>query len=166
MRMGLLTFEYDASKPLDVRDTAPVEKRDGLTVREISFAGGADRRGEATLIAPDGGGPFAGTLWVHWFEPESPTSNRSQFCEEGVALAHHGLVSLLVDGLWAMTPKKWAETQKFFWRTEPKHDTAVSIGQVVDLRRALDLLIAQPGVDPARIGYVGHDFGAMYGALM
>ena len=35
-----------------------------------------------------------------------------------------------------------------------------------DLRRALDVLLAQPGVDPKRIAYVGHDFGAMYGAVL
>ena len=34
-----------------------------------------------------------------------------------------------------------------------------------DLRRALDVLLAQPGIDPARVAYVGHDFGAMYGTL-
>jgi len=33
-------------------------------------------------------------------------------------------------------------------------------------RRALDLLLSQPQVDKARVGYVGHDFGAMYGMLM
>jgi hypothetical protein len=45
-------------------------------------------------------------------------------------------------------------------------DYAASIAQVIDLRRALDLLIAQPGVDPRRIAYVAHDFGAMYGAVL
>lgn len=31
--------------------------------------------------------------------------------------------------------------------------------------RALDVLLAQPNVDPERVAYVGHDFGAMYGTL-
>jgi dienelactone hydrolase len=34
------------------------------------------------------------------------------------------------------------------------------------LRRALDFLLAQPGVDLTRVAYVGHDFGGMYGVLM
>jgi len=38
--------------------------------------------------------------------------------------------------------------------------------QVIDLRRALDLLAAQPGLDHDRIAFVGHDFGAMTGALL
>jgi predicted esterase len=33
------------------------------------------------------------------------------------------------------------------------------------LRRALDLLASRPGVDGSHLIYVGHDFGAMYGAL-
>lgn len=37
---------------------------------------------------------------------------------------------------------------------------------VIDLRRALDLLLAQPGVDPKRIAFVGHDYGSMYGAIL
>src|SRR3990172_6110299 len=82
--MGLLTFDYDKTAPLDVQATAPAEHRDDLTVREISFAGGPGRRVEATLIAPDGGGPFAAILWVHGLEPGSITSNRSQFREEAL----------------------------------------------------------------------------------
>jgi dienelactone hydrolase len=36
---------------------------------------------------------------------------------------------------------------------------------VRDLRRALDVLLGQPGIDRSRVGFVGHDFGAMYGTL-
>lgn len=37
---------------------------------------------------------------------------------------------------------------------------------MIDLRRGLDLLTSQPGVDAGRIAYVAHDFGAMYGAVL
>ena len=40
------------------------------------------------------------------------------------------------------------------------------MGQVIALRRAVDVLLAQPGIDPARCAFVGHDYGAMHGALM
>ena len=40
-------------------------------------------------------------------------------------------------------------------------------GSVVEsLRGALDYLLAQPDIDPARVAYVGHDFGMMYGLLL
>ncbi|BCW88422.1 hypothetical protein sos41_15610 [Alphaproteobacteria bacterium SO-S41] len=34
------------------------------------------------------------------------------------------------------------------------------------MRQSLDLLLTREGVDAARIAFVGHDFGAMFGALM
>jgi pimeloyl-ACP methyl ester carboxylesterase len=37
---------------------------------------------------------------------------------------------------------------------------------VKELRRALDVLLSQPGVDKSRVAYVGHDFGAMYGSVL
>lgn len=45
-------------------------------------------------------------------------------------------------------------------------DRRLVIQQVVELRRALDVLIAEGDADPERIGYVGHDFGGMFGAVL
>jgi acetyl esterase/lipase len=45
-------------------------------------------------------------------------------------------------------------------------DLAQAREQLAELRAALDVLALQPSVDPARIAYVGHDFGAMFGALL
>ena len=54
---------------------------------------------------------------------------------------------------------------RVFKKRKREEDYARSIQQVKDLRRALDVLLAQPNVDPARVAFVGHDFGAMYGVL-
>ncbi|HBY63947.1 MAG TPA: hypothetical protein DEH78_29330, partial [Solibacterales bacterium] len=99
-----------------------------------------------------------GILYVHWYEPEKPTSNRTQFVEEAAELARKGAVSLLVETMWS-EPKWFAQRKR-------ENDFAISVQQVKELRRALDLLTAQPDVDPRRIAYVGHDFGAMYGAVL
>jgi dienelactone hydrolase len=37
---------------------------------------------------------------------------------------------------------------------------------VAAFRGALDALLARPDVDPHRVGLVGHDYGAMFGALL
>jgi pimeloyl-ACP methyl ester carboxylesterase len=47
-----------------------------------------------------------------------------------------------------------------------EEDLTNYVGQTVALRRALDLLLAQPGADPARVAVVGHDYGAMHAALL
>jgi predicted esterase len=59
----------------------------------------------------------------------------------------------------------WSEPHWFGKRT-PATDFDASVRQVLQLRRAMDFLLAQPGVDPRRVAFVGHDFGAMCGALM
>jgi dienelactone hydrolase len=101
--------------------------------------------------------PAPAILFVHWYGPPAPTSNRTQFIPDATALARQGVTSLLIDTPWSMPT--WFRTRK------REEDYTRSVQQVRDLRRALDVLMAQPGVDKTRVVYVGHDFGAMYGAL-
>lgn len=152
-----LSFDYDRSQPLDVRETNAREQ-EGVTLREISYALD-DGRNAATLIEPTTRTDrlVPGALFVHWYGPPATTSNRTQFIPDGIALAQVGAVSLLID-----TP--WSRAEYFRERTRDG-DYARSVQQVKDLRRALDVLLAQPSIDSERIAYVGHDFGAMYGAL-
>jgi hypothetical protein len=149
-------FSYDTRAPFDVKE-AGVETRDGVTVRDLSFnAAPGQPPVKAFLVVPAGQGPFAGVLWVHWLgEPE--TTNRTQYLKEAIALAPRGAVSLLVDAMWSAP--KWYEQRL----PDTHYDT--SIRQVIALRRAMDLLLAQPGIDRARVGFVGHDYGAMYGMI-
>jgi pimeloyl-ACP methyl ester carboxylesterase len=149
-------FDYDRSAPLDVRETGQ-EKRDDAIVRDITFVG-VKAPVKAYIVSPAGGGSgLAGVLYVHWLG-EPATTNRTEFLNEAVALANQGVVSVLVDTMWAQP--KWYEQRV------PENDYQDAIRQVIELRRAMDLLLAQPGVDPQRIAYVGHDFGAMYGTVM
>jgi cephalosporin-C deacetylase-like acetyl esterase len=166
--LATLKFDYDQKAPLDVQAIS-VEMRDGVKVRDITFASPLGGRVAAFLVEPPDTAPAAphpGILWIHWLEPASPHSNRLQFVDEAVTLAEQGVVSILPDGFWSTTPAKSVNVGQFGWNTEFGHDRDVSIKQVIELRRALDVLLAQPGIDPSRIGYVGHDFGAMYGALV
>ncbi len=153
----LFNFNYDRSAPLDLREVG-VEKRGAATVRDITFAvSGAKDPIKAYLVTPAGPGPHAAILYVHWFG-DPVTTNRTQFLNEAVALAERGVVSLLVDTMWSRAG---------WWKNRtPETDLAGGVQQVIELRRALDLLLAQPGVDPARTAMVAHDFGAMFGAVM
>lgn len=148
-------FRYDERAPLEVKAGAS-EQRGDVTVRDITFSPAPGRELKAYLVVPKGNGPFAGILWAHWLGEDK--SNRSQFLDEAVALAPKGVVSLLVDAMWS--------TPHWFGNRVPENDYENSVRQVIDFRRALDLLLSLPNVDKTRIGFVGHDFGAMYGMLM
>jgi len=164
----LIEFAYDQNLPLDIKDETKPQHRMGTAVRDISFSNALGGRVAAYLILPppEIKPPYAGMVWAHWLEPESHDSNRTQFLDEAVELSTQGVVSILPDGFWSTSPKRWAEKPVFWWKTEAKHDTELSARQVVEIRRALDALLAQDGVDAKRIGYVGHDFGGMYGTLI
>ena len=63
-----------------------------------------------------------------------------------------------------MIDTMWAE-RKWYGRRIPEGDKTQAIHQVKEIARAMDLLVAQPDIDPKRVAFVGHDFGAMYGMI-
>src|SRR3954469_1732624 len=162
-------FEYDAALPLDIKETARREEN-GALLRDITYATLTGGIRAATLVPPPvpPAAPSPAILFVHWYGPPAPTSNRTQFLPDAKALAADGGTSLLVDTPWS--------SPEYFGRRTRAEDYRRSVQQVRDLRRALDVLAppsrsAPPGrqaaapLDPTRLAYVGHDFGAMYGTL-
>src|SRR5262249_53575147 len=126
--------------------------------RDVSFAAAtAGERTRAFLVVPKNADKRSAVLWVHWLG-EPKTTNRTEFLDDAVELARTGTISLLVDAQWSAP--RWLKTRT----TDGDYDA--SIRQVKALRRALDVLLAEPGIDAARVGFVGHDFGGMYGSLL
>jgi dienelactone hydrolase len=115
-----------------------------------------DRR-VAEVFRPEGEKSLAAILYVHWYEPESISSHRTQFEEEAKELAREGAVCLSIETLWS--------DRDFFLKRTQEDDVQNSVEEVLNIRRAMDLVLSQPNVDPKRFAYVGHDFGGMYGVL-
>jgi hypothetical protein len=130
-----------------------------VSVRQLTYAQLDGMRNAATLVMPAASSttPRPAVLYLHWYEPPRPTSNRTEFLAEAVELAAEGTVSLLIDTPW--TGESW------FPKRDSAKDYEFTIQQAKDVRRAIDVLLAQPGIDRTRVAVVGHDFGAMWGAL-
>jgi dienelactone hydrolase len=151
------TFDYDTKAPIDLRDEAPAQKRGDVTVRDVSFAATTPgARSRAYLVLPKAAPAYSGALWVHWLGEK--TSNRDEFLGDAIELAGSGTVSLLVDAQWS--------APGWYKKRITDNDYDESIRQVKDLRRALDVLLGQNGVEPGRVAYIGHDFGGMYGSIL
>ena len=129
------------------------------TVRQITYAQADGTRNGATLVTPAAAarGAHPAILYLHWYEPPRPTSNRTEFLAEAVELAGSGVVSLLIDTPWS--GEKWFPTR------DAAHDYEFTRAMATNVRAAVDALLAQPAIDRTRVAIVGHDFGAMWGAL-
>jgi cephalosporin-C deacetylase-like acetyl esterase len=150
-------FDYNQAAPVDVKETK-TGMREGVEVRDITFANTSGGRTAAYLVVPATKGPHPAALMAHWYAPEEQDSNRTQYLGQAVELAKSGVISLLPEAMWS--EPKWFPTRR---RTG---DFDASVRTVKELRRALDVLMSQPGIDKKRVGFVGHDFGAMYGAIL
>src|SRR3982751_4326320 len=147
------TFDYEAA-PLDIKVDAAT-----VSVQQLTYAQLDGSRNAATLVTPAAASttPRPAILFLHWYEPPRPTSNRTEFLAEAVELAGSGVISLLVDTPW--TKEDWFPTR------DASKDFEFTQKMTRDVRRAIDALMAQPGIDKSRVAVVGHDFGAMWGAL-
>lgn len=147
-------FGSDPSVAFDLKE-GQINEENGVAVRDINYAANAPKHGriKAFLIQPSGKGPFAGILFFHWLGDVK--SDRTEFLDEAVSLAKQGTVSLLIQGYFP-----WLEKP-----TDGETDHQQVIDQTIEVRRGLDLLLSQPKVDKRRIGFVGHDYGAMFGTI-
>ena len=134
------------------------EKKDpsGIRVQDVFVTGEGGCEIPAYIITPPGRGPFPAVLYVHWLGEHH--SDRTEFMEEAMAMAAKGVKSLLLQAPWAQ--RGWFNNRKL------EEDYDFSVREVRDLGHALDVLASARDVDHHRTAFVGHDFGAMYGASL
>jgi dienelactone hydrolase len=132
---------------------------DGVTVQDIHIEVPGQQPMSAYLVRPAGRPvprSLAGVLYLHWLEPGALNQNRTEFLAEAVTQAGRGAVAILPDLVFPWNGDVLGTAQ----------DAASVRAQLAAVTKAYQALLAQPGVDPRRTGVVGHDYGAMYGALL
>jgi dienelactone hydrolase len=144
-------FRYDRAAPLELQ-SSPVEEREGVAVHAISYASPKGGRVNGRLFVPQGSGPFAGVVLAH-----GAPGNAEAFTGRGVYIARHGAVVIAIDAPFNRRPGGPM--------TLTPADSAEQVQLIVDLQRAVDVLLERPDVDPARLAYVGRSYGGATGAL-
>ncbi len=96
----------------------------------------------------------AGVLFLHWLGEIN--NDRGEYLTEAITLADQGVVSVLPQGYFPWVPNPDGTA----------NDVRLVKNQVRAFRAALNRLASVKAVDDSRIAVVGHDYGAMYGALL
>jgi dienelactone hydrolase len=150
-------FDYDAHQPLDLHDKILKDFGCGV-IHDVTYASPSGGSISAYLVAPKGNGRFAAIVFGHW-----GNGTRGEFIPEAKSYACAGVVSLLPDYRWDR-PQPWYAAIDDF--AHPELDRKTRINTVIEMRRAIDLLLTRTDVDANRVGYVGHSFGAQWGAIL
>jgi beta-lactamase class A len=154
---ALHLFDYDSKAPLDVHDKV-IEEFDGGTLHDITYTSPKDGPVAAYLVVPKGKGPFAAILFGHW-----GNGTRAEFIPEAKLYAKAGAISLIPDYPWDR-PQPWRKTPSHY--DKPELDCEIEIQAILEFRRGIDLLLARPDVDPKRLAYIGHSYGAQWGSIL
>ena len=121
---------YDPATPLDLAEESPARTLDdGIQIHDISWASLGTDRVSAWLVVPPGDGPFGGLVYLH-----GSATDRDDFLDEAVAMAHGGTVSIVLDAPFARTgPSRKAFLLNFGLAERERDMTAQTL---VDVRRA------------------------------
>ena len=149
-------FSYDGFAPLRYVDRGRVNSHDSaLAVHDVSFTSG-DGRVDAYLVVPPGRGRRPAVVFVH-----GSGGDRTELLAQAGLLAARGVVTLTITAPSATAQSSATTPGQLLGEMR-----AVSIADVVAVRRAVDVLESLPFVDRRRIGYLGWSAGARTGALV
>ena len=149
-------FSYDPFAPLRYVDRGRVNTRDSaLAVHDVSFTS-AGWRVDGYLVVPPGRGRRPAVVFVH-----GSGGDRTELLPQAGLLASRGIVTLTITAPSATAQSKAAAPSQLLTEMH-----AITVSDVVAVRRAVDVLRSLPFVDPSRIGYVGWSAGARTGALV
>jgi pimeloyl-ACP methyl ester carboxylesterase len=149
-------FDYDQAPLHLLAQGSELELFEGTVNRyELSYASPRGGRVPATLLVPDTSEPKPAVLFLHGL----PGSRHDTL---GIAevFARAGVVTLSIDAPFA---RRSVNRPPMTFTRGDRHD---QIQLIVDLRRAVDLLVSRDDVDPAHIGFYGTSYGAAMGGIL
>ncbi len=149
------TFGYDGEAPLAVDDRGIASEADGIVLRDLSFATPSGRV-EALMLAPRDADGLPAVVIGH-----GSGGDRTSMIAPAAWLAARGAVVLTLTLPSSSRPPTGLDAEERL-----RYYRDVEVGDVVAVRRAVDLLRARDEVDAERIGYLGYSAGARTGALL
>ena len=144
------TFSYDRNLPLELESRSD-GLQSGVESRTISYASPRGGRATGLLFVPASPGPHPGIILQHGMPSRARDMTRM-----AVEFARRGAVVIAIDAPWARTG------DVIHWDAR---DSANQVQLIVDLQRAVDVLLDRDDVDSARMGYVGVSYGGAMGGL-
>lgn len=149
-------FGYDRGAALQVQSQRVAGGRAG-TVHDLSFASLRGGRVPGYLVLPASKGRHPAVVLLH-----GSGGDRRELLGLAAGLAARGIVAMTID-----SPVARLQTQTLpAGLAGVRRRSALLEQEVLDLRRAVDLLRTRPEVDPARLGFLGFSAGARSGAIL
>ena len=151
-------FAYDAKAPLNLKKTFEATFN-GVTRSVITFDSPDGGSATGMMVEPVGRtGLRPGVVVMHAStNPSGPQGVRAAIFMMEEA-AQRGAVVIGIDHPYVRRNGTSSPRLPLEMRDRPEH-----IQLMKDLQRAVDVLIAQGNVDPARIGFLGYSYGAFIG---
>jgi dienelactone hydrolase len=158
---GLPLFAYDPTEPFDIRDEVEHDV-DGLQQIDFTYASPRGGRVPARLIVPRGKGRFPAIVYMH-----GSSGDIELMTPEARYFARLGAAGLLIDSPH-IRPGGYAPDGSMgsTWPYFTEQDRLDQIQLIVDLQRAVDLLIARSDIDGDRLAYLGISYGGAMGGLL
>jgi len=135
-------LQYDPTAPLDVHILSDADEQ-GVKLESIEFTIANGTICSAAIIVPPDDGPFPAVVWLG--------SGDKDWQPYALEFSKLGAISFVLDdcGGGALFP------------LSAFHDAEVQ--NIINVRRAVDILCSRKDVDRKRIAFVGHSGGAMLG---
>lgn len=147
-------FQYEKIGTVHVKEFGGIV-RGTVCIRDIAVKCDACRWMSAYWVEPVAAEVQRAVLYVH-----PGPGERTTFLAEAEHMAQAGARCLLVDAPWARG-ESWGRE-----RGHAESDRLHFLETILDMRRAIDVLMTWRGVAQYPLGYVGHSLGAIVGGIL